>query len=123
MNLASEIISAFPKIQSQPINEEFIELNENIMELAGEIDLFHYLPAYMLWCLKHQDKKLIDLHTVNALAEYGRTKMKENNHLNFKWRCTQTQKSVVIKFLEWCLVEIPSLDEKQLERAIRNWKK
>jgi len=124
MNLEEEIISAFPKVLSDPkVMDEFIEENENIMELEGEIDHLKFVPAYMLWCIRNKDLKLVDLNTVNALAEYGRTKMKENNYLNFMYLCNPEQKNIVLRFLEWCLNEILTVDETQVERAIKNWSK
>ncbi|MDH5178074.1 MAG: hypothetical protein OEZ39_16335 [Gammaproteobacteria bacterium] len=122
MNLELEIKNVFPGVLSEPsIPDSFIEENENIMELEGEVDYFKFVPAYMLWCLKFKDKKLVDVNTVNALAEYGRTKIKENSHLNFMHLCNAEQKKVVAKFLEWCAKEIITADKTQIERAVKNW--
>ncbi len=122
MNLADEIKNEFPKVLDEaPITDEFIEFNENLMELTEQIDHFKVVPAYMLWCLRNKDLRLVDMYTVNSLAEYGRTKMKDNDHLNFMWRCNAKQQAVVYKFLVWCLNEIPTTDTTQIQRAIKNW--
>ncbi len=122
MSLEEKIIAAFPKVQNEPlVTDEFIEENENIMEIPGDIDHFKYVPAYMLWCIRKKDIKLVDMYTVNAVAEYGRTKMKENNYLNFKWRCNSEQRKAVHHFLEWCKNEITTVDATQIERATKNW--
>jgi hypothetical protein len=122
MNLEAEIKNVFPKVLSEPeIPDNFIEENESIMEIEGEIDHFKVVPAYMLWCLKYKDEKLVDMNTVSALAEYGRTKMKENEYLNFMHRCNAEQKRVISDFLKWCAKEISTADKTQIERALKNW--
>ena len=102
------------------IPDEFIEDNPNIMELPDNPDLMAYVPAYMIWSLRYGDKGLVDMHTVGCLAEYGRCKDPDNDYLNFKFRCSEPQKLVVSEFLQWCL-EVPGLDNKQIERALKNW--
>lgn len=124
MNLEEEIFSAFPMVLNEPtVTDDFIEDNENIMELEGDVDYFKIVPAYMLWCIRKKDLKLVDMNTVNALAEYGRTKMKDDDYLNFMYRCSPEQKNVVLKFLKWCLTEIITVDKTQIERAMKNWLK
>ncbi len=61
--------------------------------------------------------------TVNALAEYGRTKIKEDDYFNFKYRCNAEQKDLVLRFLEWCNNEIITAEKTQIERAIKQWSK
>lgn len=122
MNLEAEIKNVFPKVLSEPtIPNSFIEEYESIMELEGEVDYFKVVPAYMLWCLKYKDEKLVDMNTVSALAEYGRAKNKENSYLSFMHLCNTEQRRVVVKFLEWCAKEISTADKKQIERAVKNW--
>lgn len=124
MNLEAEIKKVFPEVQREPtIPDSFIEENESIMELEGEVDYFKVVPAYMLWCIKFKDKKLVDMNTVSALAEYGRTKMKGNSYLNFMHLCNTEQKRVVTKFLQWCAKEISTADKTQIKRAVKNWSK
>ena len=103
------------------VSDEYIEEHENIMEIPGGFDYFKVVPAYMLWCLKYKDKQLVDMHTVNSLAEYGRAKDSKNEYLNFKWRCNEAQKAVITKFLKWCATEILTADTTQIERALKHW--
>jgi len=124
MSLEQDIITLFPAVQEKPqISDEFIENNQNIMEISGDIQYFKVVPAYMLWSIKNKDIELVDMHTINALAEYGRTKIRDNDYFNFKWRCSKTQKRIVIAFLEWCRNEILTSDAEQIERALKHWKK
>ncbi len=124
MNLEAEIKNVFPEVLSDPrIPDSFIEENESIMELEGEVDYFKVVPTYMLWCLKFKDQKLVDMNTVSALAEYGRSKNKENTYLNFMHLCNAEQKRVITNFLKWCAKEIITADKTQIERALKNWSK
>ena len=124
MNVEAEIKNVFPAALSEPtIPDSFIEENESIMEIEGDVDYFKVVPAYMLWCLKYKDDKLVDMNAVSALAEYGRTKMKENKYLNFMHLCNTDQKRVVTEFLKWCANEISTSDKTQIERAVKNWSK
>ncbi len=124
MNLKEEIISLFPKVLIEPkVTDNFIEANQNIMELGDEVDYFKIVPAYMLWCLRKKDLLLVDMWTVNALSEYGRTKIKDNTYFNFKYRCNAEQKDCVLSFLKWCNNEIITAEKIQIERAIKQWSK
>lgn len=123
MNLEQNIITAFPAVKEKPIiTDEFIETNQNIMEMDN-VDHFKIVPAYILWCIKNKDSSLVDMYTVNALAVYGRTKIKNDTYFNFKWRCNAAQKSVVITFLEWCKNKIVTSEIDQIERALKQWAK
>ena len=124
MSFEQAIITAFPAVQEEPkISDEFIERNQNIMEISGDVQHFKLVPAYMLWTIKNKDTELVDMYTVNALAEFGRTKIKDKDYFNFKWRCTEDQKNVVVAFLEWCKNEIITSEVKQIERALIHWAK
>ncbi|MDH5728647.1 MAG: hypothetical protein OEZ58_06630 [Gammaproteobacteria bacterium] len=118
--LEKEIINAFPSVAEEPIvSEEYIEENPDLMMIEGNVDYFKLVPSYMLWCLRYKDLELVDMHTVNALAEYGRTSLKENDYLNFKWRCNPLQRKVVVKFLNWCSAAIEISEKEQITRAIK----
>lgn len=122
MTLEEQIFSAFPEVSDEPIiNDSFIISNQNLMELEENINYLKYVPSYMLWCIKNKDSELVDEYTINALAEYGRSKSKENTYLNFMHCCSIEQKLVVIQFLEWCKKEIDTTDNNQISRAISNW--
>ena len=124
MNLEQDIIAAFPTVKEAPlIKDDFIKNNQNIMEISGDVQYFKVVPAYMLWSIKNKDSELVDMYTVNALAEYGRTKIKDNDYFNFKWRCNEEQRNVVISFLEWCMNEILTAEVEQIERALKHWSK
>ncbi len=121
MNLRIEIIKSFSLSLESIIEDSFIEENPSIMEIEVESELMQYVPSYMLWCLKNKDSALVDTHIVNALAEYGRCKNPENEHLNFMFRCSSEQRKVVTNFLIWCSTEIASSDQEQICRALKNW--
>ena len=119
MNIEDRIDQVF---QAENISDQFIEENPNIMELRNEPDLLSYVSAYMIWCVRHKDRALVDMYTVGCLAEYGRCKDPGNDYLNFKHRCTDEQKKVVHEFLQWCSSEILTSDTMQIERALKNWR-
>ena len=124
MNFEQDIIAAFPTVKEDPlIEDDFIKNNQNIMEISGDVQYFKVVPAYMLWSIKNKDSELVDMYTVNALAEYGRTKIKDNDYFNFKWRCNEEQRNVVASFLEWCMNEILTAEVEQIERALKHWSK
>ena len=124
MSLEQDIIAAFPAVEEMPlITDEFIKTNQNIMEIDGNVQHFKVVPAYILWSIKNKDTELVDMYTVNALAEYGRTKIKDNDYFNFKWRCNEDQRNVVVAFLEWCKNEIVTSEVEQIERALKHWAK
>jgi len=93
------------------------------MEIVGNVQYFKVVPAYMTWCIKNKDAKLVDIYTINALAEYGRTTIKDKKYFNFKWRCTKEQKIVIMAFLEWCKNEIITSELEQITRAQKHWSK
>ena len=122
MEITRIIQSAFPKISDAPeISDEFITRNQNLMELDEVSDYLKVVPAYMLWCVKYKDDELVDEYTISSLAEYGKTKSKGNAYLNFMYLCNNEQKVAVIKFLEWCINEISTIDTAQVQRVIKNW--
>lgn len=125
MILKEQIITAFPKVTIETeISNDFILSNQNLMELKSDIDHFLLVPSYMLWCINtNNEEELVEHYTVNALAEYGKTKSKNNNYLNFMFNCSHEQKLAIIKFLEWCLIELDMVDANQIKRAIKNWSK
>ena len=124
MSIEQEIIKVFPEVLVEPrITNEFIEENQNLMEIPNEINHIKYVPSYMLWYLKKKESELVDMYTINALAEYGRSKAIDNNYINFMHRCSPAQKNVVVSFLNWCFKELSFAEKEQIERAIKNWSK
>ncbi len=123
MNIENAIREAFFPDGSAPIEDEFIEKNTDITWLPGKIDLLGWVPSYMLWCARNRDANgnLVIDHTVNALAEYGRSKNPDIEHLNFKFLCNPKQRDVVLNFLQWCLTEELLVDKEQVRRACKNW--
>ncbi len=105
------------------IEDDFIKNNQDIMEINGDVLSFKLVPAYMLWIIKNKDSELVDMYTVNALAEYGRTNIKDNDYFNFKWRCNEEQRNVVAFFLKWSMKEILTAEVRQIERALKHWSK
>lgn len=118
MSLEQEIEKEFKLLPSNQVTDAFIEENFNLMEIVSDIDDSEYIPNYMLWCVKNTDNgSLVFDYTVNALAEYGRMKGADS----FKSQCNAAQKRIVCRFLEWCLNNVVACNEKQVERALRNW--
>jgi len=91
------------------------------MEIEVEQELMRYIPSYMLWCLKNKESMLVDSYLINALSEYGRCKNPENEYLNFMFRCSKAQRNVISNFLIWCSAELYTVDQTQIERALKNW--
>lgn len=123
MKVQKTLETVFPSLADNGITDAFIEANEDVMWLEGDVDLMIYVPAYLHWCTRKKEKGLVDNWTLNALAEFGRAKDDGPPHLRFMHLCNAEQKSAVIGFLEWCSKEFVSVDKGQLERALRNWRK
>jgi len=123
MNLEKELEQAFCLTSETTITDDYIQKNPDLMWIKKKINLMAYVPSYILWCLKNIDSEgnLICDYTLNALAEYGRTKDKKNSYLNFKYLCNTEQKAVVYNFLKWCKENLGFINEKQLERALKHW--
>jgi hypothetical protein len=117
MSLRFEISKAFSLSKDLLIEDSFIEGHQDLMELSVEDHLMVYVPSYMLWCLKNKDSKLVDLNTVHALSEYGRSKSPDG----FRSLCSAEQREVIYKFLVWCSEEIDTADAVQIERSLKKW--
>ena len=92
------------------------------MELSDGYSLLDVVPCYMAYCVKYpNDDSLVAMYTVNALAEYGRSKDPSNTHLNFKFQCSERQREAVVSFLQWAKRPPNIEDEVQIDRAVRNW--
>ena len=91
--------------------------------IKDKIDLMVYVPNHMLWCLKNKDLdgNLVSSYTISALAEFGRSKNPEYEHLNFKFLCNDKQQEVVYRFLNWCLLNLLLCNKEQLLRTIKRW--
>lgn len=77
----------------------------------------------MQHCINYpDDDSLVALHTVNALAEYGRSKDPSYSYLNFKFLCDEEQRRAVVAFLIWAKGPPHYEDEDQIERAVKNWR-
>ncbi len=121
--LAEELEAAFPASVGA-VDAAFIAEHPDLMSLDLSIGLAQLVPAYMSWCLgnKESSSTLVPDYTANALAEFGRHKNPNTPHLNFKHLCSDTQRRVVVKFLEWCLAPEQILDAEQIERALKHWR-
>ncbi|MCS0585512.1 hypothetical protein NX784_28420 [Massilia pinisoli] len=120
--LLVEIAEAFPGCTAA-LSDSFIEENANVSELSETVDLYIAVPAYMAWCARNGNKPSLLVHdyTVNALAEFGRTKNRQITYLDFKHRCTAEQKRVVLRFLHWYLNPRLLINTEQLTRSIKRW--
>jgi len=123
MNLENALEESFCLTSEIIVPDEFIQNNPDLMWIKEKIDLIVYVPSYMLWCLKNREAggHLVCDYTINALAEYGRSKDKENTHMNFKHLCDVEQKAMVYHFLKWCEANLEFIDEKQLQRTLNRW--
>lgn len=120
--LLAEIAEAFPGCTAV-FSDSFIEENPNLSEIDVGVDLLMAVPAYMAWCARngHRPSLLVHDYTVNALAEFGRTKNRQIAHLDFKHRCTAEQKRAVLHFLHWYLNPCLLIDTEQVKRSIKRW--
>jgi hypothetical protein len=120
--LLAEIEDAFPGCTAV-FSDSFIEENANLSEIDGVVDLLRAVPAYMAWCARngHRPSLLVHDYTVNALAEFGRTKHRQIACLDFKHRCTAEQKRAVLRFLQWYLNPGLLVDTDQVTRSIKRW--
>ena len=120
--LSAEIESAFPGSGSA-MSDQFIEMHPDLASSQGPSTLLVLVPAYMAWCVRnsHRPEALVHDYTLNALAEFGRSKNPAIEHLNFKHLCSPEQQDVVAKFLSWCLDPTLLLHTEQIERALKHW--
>ena len=122
--LSVDIESAFPGSGSA-LSDQFIEMHPELASLQGASTppLLVLVPAYMAWCVRnsHRPEELVHDYTLNALAEFGRSKNPAIEHLNFKHLCSVKQQDVVAKFLSWCLDPTLLLHTEQIERALKHW--
>jgi len=123
MNLEKELEEVFSLTSKTMISNEYIQNNPDLMWIKKRIDLMTYVPSYILWCLKNKESEgnLVCDYTLNALAEYGRAKDKENSYINFKYLCNAEQKAFVYNFLKWCAANLEFINKKQLQRALKHW--
>ncbi|MCW9027897.1 MAG: hypothetical protein OQJ80_03105 [Kangiella sp.] len=123
MDIEQAINDAFFTDGATPTDDDFIEANTDITWQNERTDLINLVPSYMLWCARNRDVdgNLVIDYTVNALAEYGRSKNPNIEHLNFKFLCSSKQKLVVLQFLQWCLAEELLVNEVQVQRACKHW--
>jgi len=101
MDFISEIVEGFYLSDGVIISDDFIRLNDDLMSLKEKMDPMIYVPSYMVWCIENQnlvDSLVID-YTINALAEYGRSKTKTGSYLSFKFDCSVKPIGLFIKFL------------------------
>lgn len=123
MSLEKEIEQAFCITPETIISDDYIQNNPDLMWIKKQINLMIYVPSYMLWCLKNKESEgnLVCDFTLNALAEYGRAKDKENSYLNFKYLCNEEQKGIVYNFIKWCKSDLEHINIKQIDRMFRYW--
>ena len=124
MSLAENLEAAFPsRNANEPVSNGRIRDGRGPMEEELEGPLINHVPAYLKYCVANEgEDSLVLMHTINAVAEYGRCKNPENGHLNFKFQCNKDQIHAVLEFLHWAMNQ-PSEDETQIARAIKNWRK
>jgi hypothetical protein len=123
VELLVEIAEAFPG-STAAFSDAFIEENPNVSEIGGAVDTHIAVPAYMAWCARnaHRPSLLVHDYTVNALAEFGRTKnLQIITRLDFKHRCTAEQKRAVLHFLNWYLNPGLLVNTEQVTRSIKRW--
>ncbi len=125
MSIAKTVSAAFEEILAdRVISDEQIREKQDPMEIRNPDSLLRIVPFYMQFCIEFpDDDSLVALNTVNALAEYGRSKDPSNSYLNFKFLCNDAQRGAVVAFLVWAKGPPHFEDEDQIERAVKNWRK
>jgi hypothetical protein len=105
------------------LSDMFINANPDLLSLEDGLDYLIYVPSYMIWVLRNRelDGNLNCDYTILALAEYGRAKDSENEFLNFKYRCSKSQKSQIVLFLIWCKENLKFCDNAQIQRSLKHW--
>lgn len=122
-SLVQQIQRTFPEVLIPPeISDSFIEENQLLFDFDFEEQEFKIVPAYMLWCLRAQDCQLVGDNLVHMFAEFGRTKPNGPFYLRFMHKCSSEQALTVCAFLEWYSKADPVHHEKQLNKALSNWK-
>jgi hypothetical protein len=126
MSLEQIINAAFPDAKVQTtITDNFILSNQSLMEIDKEIDPLLYVPVYMLWCVRNKENydQLVTDYTIDSIAYFGRTINQPVASMNLKKRCNVSQREAILAFLQWCQASLEIIDEKQVERAIKQWNK
>lgn len=123
MDIESAILKEFSLSSETLLPDSFIEKNDDLMWLEGEIDYLVYVPSYMLWCIRNGEKdgNLVCERTISAIAEFGRCKNSELSHLNFRFLCRDEQRAVVSSFLVWASNNLELCDNEQIKRSIKRW--
>lgn len=124
MSIAETVSGAFEGVLADRlVSDEQIRETQDPMELLDPQSLLRVVPRYMQYCIEYPyDDSLVALRTVNALAEYGRSKDPSDSYLNFKFLCDDDQRRAVVAFLIWAKGPPHYEDEEQIERAIKHWR-
>lgn len=122
VDLVAAIETAFPGSITS-FADSFIEANPNVMEIDVCANPHQTVAAYMRWCARNASRpaELVHDYTINALAEFRRSRASSITHLNFKHSCTAEQKNVVTMFLTWYLDPCLLVDTEQVKRSIKRW--
>ncbi len=124
MSIAETVAGAFRKVLVDRIlSDEQVREIQDPMELLEQESLLNVVPCFMQYCIEYpDDDSLVALYTVNALAEYGRSKNPSNSYLNFKFLCNEDQRKAVVAFLIWAKGPPHYEDKNQIDRAVKNWR-
>ncbi len=125
MELEKRIIDEFSLEEVGFLEESYIKENTDLLWVKGNFDPMKYVPNYILWCLRNRDRdgNLVAHHIIRTLSEYGRAKNPNNDYLNFKYKCSLSQKELVIEFLKWSRSGLVLAEEEIINRAIKQWQK
>lgn len=123
MTIAELVASSFADaLAERKVTSDQILENPDPMMCDFGVPLSKVIPCYLQFCLDNPaHDSLVCLHTVNALAEYGRATKPNNDYLNFKYQCSESQKTTIAEFLRWSKGAPSFEDEDQVDRALRNW--
>ncbi|MCP4121135.1 MAG: hypothetical protein GY751_05230, partial [Bacteroidetes bacterium] len=111
--LIQQIVDVFPDEQEmhnpveflrwQEIPDSWIETSDLLTFSKYSEDAMFFMPAYMCWALRNEPEgnDLVIDHIVHDLTEFGKCQNSELAWLNFKFKCNSSQKSAVLRFLEY----------------------
>lgn len=118
----SEICQAFAPFEFQNIPDEVIMRHYDLLPLLSPLSLHHYLPAYLLYALKHPESEVFEF----LLYQLGPSKQDRSNMGGYDQervaRFTTEQRLTILAFLDWASeTEEGKWHDEHLQNAYEIW--